>query len=248
MFGTASAKQIVVRFGFKASVVGSTGVEFTVRTPAGYGYRTSTGANTANTDAYCTLVIPGATGGTWANDNSAAMELCFSFVWGSGNSGGTTNSWTTGVADGGAAGAAQFFTVGDTLEIFDFGLYADPYKTGVAPPFALPEITAETKRCQRYWYRAYGLHGGVASGTAVSRSGMRHPVPMRLAPTATAAGSVRFYDGTTTALFSSISANTSNYWAAELDITTGGTFATGGKQACMYYQTEADYIAMNARM
>ena len=194
-----------------------------------------------------TAVIPGCTTGVWNKDTLQGMS-CFVSLWAGTNYRTTPNTWATGNFLGSTAMTnANTNILGNSLHLSRMGLYADPYKTGVAPPFEAPDYATELRRCQRYWYRAYGLQGGVASGTIVSRAGMRHPTPMRTTPTGTIRGAPRIYDGTTTALATSLGSACNNM-AAEFDITTGGTFATGGKAAAMYYQTDNDYIEVNARM
>ena len=63
-------------------------------------------------------------------------------------------------------------------------MYADPYLTGVAPPFEVPNITDDLRRCQRYWYRAYGLRGWTIAANTVSGMSIKHPAPMRAKPSA----------------------------------------------------------------
>lgn len=245
-WGSAAAKQVVLRFGFKGPA-GTYAVQI-CNSAANRSYVApfTISAGQANTDTTQVFIIPGDITGTWLTDTGIGLYLYITLAAGT-NYQSATVGWQAGYFMGTTAISNGMATLNNIFELFDVGLYADPYQTGVAPPFVVPDIGVETRRCQRYWYKAFGLQGDVGSATVISRAGMRHPVPMRTTPTGTVRGAPRFYDGVTTALVSSLS-SVCNAYAAEFDVTTGGTFSTGGYPASMYYQTDNDYIEMNARM
>jgi len=137
---------------------------------------------------------------------------------------------------------------GNFCGVSQVGLYADPYKTGVAPQWQTPDHAVERQRCQRYWYKAFGLSGGgTYSATGVTRAGMRHPVPMRVTPAGSIVGTPKVYDLGATPTITAL-ATVCNPYAAEFDFTCAAGGLTAVRAAAMYYQTDNDYIAMNARM
>ena len=127
-------------------------------------------------------------------------------------------------------------------------MYADPYLTGVAPPFQVPQFADELRRCQRYWYRGYGTRGWVTAATTTARMAIRHPTQMRAAPSLTIVGAPKVYDGTATPTITSIPANTSDVDALEANLTASAGGMTAGRAALQYWLTEADYLAVSARM
>ena len=247
MWGTSLAQQVVFSFVTACDRAGVYSVKIGSRTVTPYrSWIGSFTINAAGAWEQKTIIIPGDTGtGTvYPTDNRAGLIISVGAAWGPNFNGAL--GWQDGdlyspPGMGNAWGAGTGY-----FQIVRPGLYLDPYKTGLPPAWTPPDYASELQRCQRYWYKAFGFQGGVASGTVVSRSGMRHPVPMRASPVATIVGAPRLYDGAVTTTVTSLGVAT-NAYAAEYDITGGGTFATGGKAAAMYYQSENDYIAMNAR-
>ena len=243
-WGTATAKAAVIRFGWK-SPAGTYSVtlwcpdrrvwwHFTV--PPGQ----------ANTDTVQTIIVAPPTDGNFTT--AGGFQLTFHVAVGPYSRGGASGVWSTLTYRGDVSNTNGFATVGNTFELFDVGLYADPYKTGVAPPFVLPDYARELRRCQRYWYKQFALRGGVASGTGANRMGGVHPAPMRAVPAGTVVGTPQLWDSGTSATVSSLG-NQCNEYACEFDITTtGGVFTVGGRAAVQYYQTEDHYIAVSARM
>lgn len=148
-WGTAEAKQVVLRFGFK----GPAGT-YSVAIQNADGTRSYVVAFTitaaqAGTDTVQTFVIPGDVAGIWKTDNSLGMQLVWVFA------AGTTYQTTPGAWAAGnfLAVAAQFNGAGgaNTFELFDVGFYRDPDKTGIAPPFILPDYVDDVLLCQRYF-------------------------------------------------------------------------------------------------
>jgi hypothetical protein len=131
------------------------------------------------------------------------------------------------------------------LYITDIGFYADPYNTGIAPPWEMPDPAEEMRQCQRYWYRAYSLKGLVASTSVVGRVAMMHPVQMRVVPALAVAGALRMYDGIT-AVATTYNANASNVDVAELNMNASGL--TIARAAISLRDSDDTYIAVSARM
>ena len=184
-WGTAAAKQLVLRFGFKA--------------PAGtYSVQVNNNNNDrcyianftiqpgqANTDTEQVIIIPGDTIGTWLTNGNVGLLL--RFCYGAGPT-------YTGVA-GWQGGALKFATPANTnglanitnvFELFDVGLYVDATKSGVPPKWEPPDYATELERCMRYWGRfennqCYGY--GLAAGGYVNNYNL--PVLMRASPTLT---------------------------------------------------------------
>lgn len=123
-----------------------------------------------------TCPIPAEAGAAWLNDNTKGAELWFTYAAGSNHQIGTPGEWKAGSAIGLPGMSNGAASTSNQMLISDVGLYADPYATGVAPPYDIPDYIAELRACQRYWYRAYGLRGGAAATTQATRIGAPHPV------------------------------------------------------------------------
>lgn len=153
LFGTSSAKTIVIQFGVKAPagtycVALNNGVlnrsyirEFTISAPE------------ANTDVVKSVTIPGDQTGTWATDNTVSFLVYFVLA------AGTTfqtaaGAWTAGNF---FATSNQFNLLGtnsNVFELFDVGLY----EGNAAPAFQLPDYASELLVCQRYYQLiTYGI-------------------------------------------------------------------------------------------
>ena len=149
LWGSAGARQIVLRFGWKSPAgtysvnLGNSGsgrtylVNFTIT------------AGQANTNTVQTLIIPGDVTGTWPTDTSGGIYLSFSIACG------TTYQGVAGWQNGGKLGTASntngMATAGAVFELFDVGLYLDPDRTGVAPAWQMPDEAEELRACMRYW-------------------------------------------------------------------------------------------------
>jgi hypothetical protein len=244
-WGTVLAKQMVVRFWMLATV------------PGLYSFRIANGAEDRSFATQFSIVgnsvwnmisavIPGCTDGTWLKD--AGIGINFDVVYGIGSTWtGTAGSWQTtpntyagpGQTNGVATASTGFY-------VGDVGIYLDPYKTGVAPRFEIPEPTAEVRRCQRYWYKGFQFHG-ILNAANGNRGGSRHPVPMRATPVGAPVGSPRLYDLGGTPIITSLS-TACNAMAADFQLTCAAGGLVAGRPAANYYQSPNDYIAMNARL
>jgi hypothetical protein len=95
------------------------------------------------------LIPPPPVTGTWAVDNTKAMELWFTFAAATNQLG--NPGWSTLNAIGCAGTSNGMDAVNNNFYIADVGLYLDPLNTGVPPAFELPNIGDELQRCSRYY-------------------------------------------------------------------------------------------------
>ena len=133
-WGAVGAVQVVLRFGFK----GPAGTyAFFFRnggTTRSYVRLFTISAGQANIDTEQIFVVPGDTTGTWAKDTTAGMSFGVTVATGT-TFQSTDNAWSAGNFLG-AAGISNGMAVASAIfEFFDFGLYADPYLTGLPPPW-----------------------------------------------------------------------------------------------------------------
>jgi hypothetical protein len=146
-YGSASAKQAVLRFGLKAPA----GTYSVVIRNNAYDrtYVALFTVSAANTDTEYTLVIPGDTTGTWLTDTGAGLRLTFTFACGSTFQG--TTGWQAGGMLGTSAVTNGMGTTSNVFELYDVGLYLDPQNSGVAPRWQMPNYADELQACERYW-------------------------------------------------------------------------------------------------
>ena len=188
-YGTATAKQTILRFGFKAPA-GTYSFRLTnINVDRSYVQNFTISAGQANTDTEQVFVIPGATAsGTWAVDTSVGLYFDIGLAVGS-NFHAPATGWSSGGGYmGTAANTNGMATAGNVFELYDVGLHLDPDKTGVAPPWQMPDEAEELRACQRYWQTidpiGFGWTGNTTSG--VSYSGFaQYLTAMRALPAAT---------------------------------------------------------------
>jgi len=154
-WGTASAKPVVVRFGFRGPA-GTYSMllsdETSTRT---YCANFTISAGQANIDTEQVFAVPGDTSGTYST--GSVPQLVFHL----GLAGGTTYQgplgWSSGnyVVGVGASNARAMS--GAIFELFDVGIYLDPEATGRPPKFQQPDYASELAACQRYWQKFDGL-------------------------------------------------------------------------------------------
>lgn len=246
-WGTANAKQVVLRFGWKGPA-GTVGFFLRAGTAfdATYLGEFTITAGQANTDTYQTFVIPGPTFGTFPTDNTKALTFSINPMMGSQRNQGVlgwnvaTHSSTPNTTNGLAVAGAVF-------ELFDAYLYADPYKTGVAPPFELPNYAQELRRCQRYWTPIYASRGFTTAATLAARMSAQLPAPMRVAPTISILGIPKVFDGAAGVNMTSLTGNYSNAFVMEQD-TTCSTGLTAGRPADQYWDADTNCLIASARM
>jgi hypothetical protein len=181
-FGAAAAFQSVLRFGFR----GPAGTySFVLRNGAGnrsYVKNFTILAAQANTDTVQAFVIPGDVTGTWTVDTTLGLGLIISDGVGSTYQG--VEGWQAGNFLGTAANSNMVATNGNVVELFDVGLYADPDKTGVPPPFVAPLYRDALLDCMAYFqpFPRANISGYGSTGNYDGPS-MALPVPMRVTPT-----------------------------------------------------------------
>jgi len=188
-WGTANAKQVVLRFGFK----GPAGT-YTASIRNGVATRTypvnfTISAGQANLDTEQVFVIPGDTAGTWVTDTASGLIVTINLAAGT-SSQGVAGVWQAGNFTSTAAASNGLATLNNTFELFDVGLYLDPNATGTPPPWQMPDEAQELAACQRYFYAQVGsgwippyYNNFVGRGISA-----RHPVVMRIAPAMTGTG------------------------------------------------------------
>jgi hypothetical protein len=185
-FGTASAWQIVVRFGVRSSLAGTFGVRLTnSANNRSYVSTITIAGGEINTDLVRTIVIPGDTSGTWLTDTGIGLQLAITIAAGT-TFQGTAGSWQ-GSNITTTSGQTNFMGTGAaTFELFDVGLYVDHLSTGAAPSWELPAPDADLRACQRYYCQTVGtdeyhVTPSVSVGYATTYR-VTWPVPMRVAP------------------------------------------------------------------
>jgi hypothetical protein len=184
-WNTASPKDAVLTFGFygpagtyAASVRNFNGSVTTHSHVAAF----TISAAQAFTETVQTIKVPAPpAGSTWATDNTVGIYLAITLACGSTYCA-PVAGWNAGVYNGlvgmsNGAGAVQNFSV------WDFGLYPDPDKTGIPPPFEIPDAETELIKCMRYWERTYRyVEQCYTVATAGSLTSRLWSVPKRTAP------------------------------------------------------------------
>src|SRR6187399_1766631 len=146
-WGTAQAKQAILRFGWKSpagtySICINNGAA-----NRSYPVNFTISAGQAYVDTEQVIVIPGDVAGTWATDNARGMIIYFTLANGTTYQG-AANTWGAGNLTGTAATSNGVATVAATYELFDVGLYLDPTNTGTPPRFEMPDELNELQACQ----------------------------------------------------------------------------------------------------
>jgi hypothetical protein len=192
------------------------------------------------------FAVPAETTAVWGAETAKGAELWFTAGAGSNHMVGTPGEWLAGSAISLPGQSNIFGAVAQQLLLCDVGLYADPYGTGMAPPFEIGDYATELRNCQRYWYRAMGLRGGAASATSAARLGSQHPVQMRIAPAITAVGAPKIFDGIVTPTVGSPAGNLATVNSIEGNWTSSGL--TAQRPLSNYWDSDSNYFAANARM
>jgi hypothetical protein len=193
-FGTANAKTITLSFWVRSSLTGTFGGA--VNNGGSYSYPISYSILAANTWEYKTIIISGATAGTWASNNTTGMNVLFNLGTGSTYTT-TANSWVAGNYANSTGATSVVGTNGATFYIT--GVQLEP--GSVATPFERRSYGAELALCQRYFCKTFPqstapaqaaalagcLSVGGFSGQGVSLCAVtwRYPATMRATPTLT---------------------------------------------------------------
>jgi hypothetical protein len=179
-FGTANAKTITLSFWVRSSLTGTFGGA--VNNGGSYSYPISYSILAANTWEYKTIIISGATAGTWASNNTTGMSVLFSLGTGSTYTT-TANSWVAGNYANSTGATSVVGTSGATFYIT--GVQLEP--GSVATPFERRSYGAELALCQRYYWKnpdTFLYYKSRESDRNRSAS-IPFPVEMRTAPTIT---------------------------------------------------------------
>lgn len=249
-WGTPQAKDLVLCFSTIISALQPTGT-YSVRIannpiPATRTYIAAFNIPATNVWQDHVIVIPGDTVGTWTKDYSVGARLDFTIAAGPSQIG--VPGWQSAglyAVPGQANGAS---VVNGDFHIGRCGLYLDPYKTGLPPPFVVPDYLQELRRCQRYWYKQYAFRGVVAATSSFQRVGAQHPVPMRVNAGISNVGSVSVWDGFNSTGMAGYSTIYNNEYYAEFDMGVGAVFTTPGRAGLQYWTNADNYIALSARM
>lgn len=161
-FGSAGATPLALSFWVKSSLTGSFGLSLL----NGNGYNQSITLqytiSAANTWEQKTILISGATTGTWNKTNSAGMTVLFSLGDGSNYTTATTSAWQTGDYRNTSSNVKLSANAGATWQITGVQLE----KGSTATPFEYRPYGTELALCQRYFEKSYNI--GVALGTVTN--------------------------------------------------------------------------------
>lgn len=135
-YGTASAIQSILRFGFKGPQGTYAVALHNSALDRSYVSLFTISAPQANTDTEQTITIPGDTTGTWLTDSGTGITVDIVLACGSTFQG--TTGWQAGNILGTSGVSNGMAAISDVFEVFDVGLYADPESTGSAPEWELP--------------------------------------------------------------------------------------------------------------
>ncbi len=179
-WGTADAKTITLSFWVRSSLTGTFGGALYNGTPRSYPFIYS--ISSADTWTNISITIPGDTSGTYATNNTTAVQVLFGLGVGSTYSG-TAGSWSgntyfsaTGATSVVGTNGATFYITGVQLE-----------KGSTATSFDYRPYGTELMLCQRYYYRITSTSDQLGFGwnrsTTEAASITTFPVTMRIPPT-----------------------------------------------------------------
>lgn len=185
MWGTAAAKPVVLRFGFRgpagtysASIRNGAATRSYIRS-------FTISAAQANADIEVFLVFPGDTlfsATNWPNDNNRGMMVTITTAAGPTiqNSAG---AWIAGNYSGAAGMTNGFATVGNDFQLMDTGLYEDVSGVGTPPRWQYPNVIDAYRECQRYYSITSTMFSGwVINGNGYYTQAYQFPVDMRTTP------------------------------------------------------------------
>lgn len=187
-WGTANAKQVIVRFGFKGpagtysvNLINSGGSRSYVR-------EFTISAGQANTDTEQVFVFPGDTSGTWLKDSGQGLSIRFTLAAGT-TFHTTANAWQAGNFLGTTATSNGLGVNTNVFEVFDVGLYVDVDVAGIPPKWTAPDYIGELYKCMRYWEQDTSGSAKFFDGNVTSGTGYNNPVTFqvekRVTPTMT---------------------------------------------------------------
>jgi len=179
--GTAGAKTVTLRFGINAfagtycvairNAAGNRSYVVPVTVPAG--------------ESIQSVTIPLDTAGTWASDNTLALEISWCLMSGLTYQTASPNTWTATAAIATSAQTNWLANApGSIFELFDVSLTEGP----VAPPFVVPDYASELALCQRYFCNGYvSWRGTIVAGATYTSMMVYFPCFMRAIPAMTVA-------------------------------------------------------------
>jgi len=182
MWGTAQAKQVIIRFGFRGPA-GTYTLAIRNTTPdRSYLANFTITAGQANTDTEQVIVIPGDTIGTWNVNEARSMIISISFGAGTNSHG--VLGWQAGNVTTTATNSNGMAATNNTFELFDVGLYLDADNVGVPPKWEIPDLAHELRRCLRYWHRmqVYFVFSAPGTGGYGGTYRIAFPVTTRTTP------------------------------------------------------------------
>jgi hypothetical protein len=192
-WGTANARQVVLRFRARSSILGTFSVALMNGTSTHTFTKTCTFTAVATWQNF-TVVVPGPTVGTWPSDYTFGARLEFTVMAGSTYTSPADNAWNAG-AFMASPGTGNWLSVaGQTFDVANVGLYLDPNATGVPPPWQMPDEAQELAACQRYYSGIYIFSMETAGyATGPLRGTHYFPAIMRTTPAVT--GTFTFANG-----------------------------------------------------
>jgi hypothetical protein len=232
-WGTASARQIVMRFQVNSGYTG----KFSFRignSAANRSYVSQFDIPVANTWTLIKAVVPGDTTGTWLTDTG--VGIVFEIAVGVGSSFVGTTGWQAGNFFAGPGQTNGVATAGSFL-ISDVGLYLDPNNTGVPPPWVTPDYASELAACKRYWQQVFLMWSGYQLVSNPGHASINLPIVMRATPavSGTSGGQTNFPGTVGTFAFGTSSQNMMQLYEYRAASATGAG----------YFMTSA---SLNARM
>lgn len=164
-YGSASAKDAVLRFGFR----GPAGT-YAVHLGNSAANRSfvalfTIGAGDANTETVQEIAIPGDTTGTWLTADGV-IGITLDIVLACGSTFQGSAGWQSGNILGTSTVSNGMAVQGAVFELFDVGLKLDPDATGVYGQYEVGEVDA-VYRNERYWYAVFA-RGTINYGYTIS--------------------------------------------------------------------------------
>jgi hypothetical protein len=163
-WGTANAVPATLSFWVKASITGTYSVNLQSGASTYSNWLGTYTINSANTWQYVTLLIPGATVGSFPRDNNLGLGIRFTLGVGSSQTSAPSNWATSGVALGASGQVNVLGTNGATWYITGVQLE----KGSVATPFDFRLYGKELLMCQRYFEKTYAQTEAVAQAGTVN--------------------------------------------------------------------------------
>jgi len=227
-YGSASARQSILRFGFKGPAGTYSASLINGTANRSYVANFTISAGQAGTDTEQVFAIPGDTTGTWATDTGYGIGVRIVLAAGTTFQGAT--GWQVGNVLGTSANTNGLASAINEFFVGDVGLYLDPDATGLPPKWQMPDEAEELRACQRYWQsvpaNGFRFSGNVTSGTNYY-AGMLMPVSMRTAsPALTGVNSTAAYFPATAGTFVASGFNAISELRLANATSNGGYFAS----------------------